>query len=166
MQERPPTEQREISREPRNTAEARRAITQTRSRISQDLDAIEGRIVEKRDELKAKADVLKPARRRIRERPWPSLAVALGTGVVLGMIGGDEEAAEPTEETRRKRRRHYRAERRDRLRGRRRAARKRRRARADGRMGSSTAGMLGGAVLSGLTTRFKRFGRNLLAGRR
>jgi len=74
--------------EPTTADEARHAIEETRGRISATLDAIEDRIQVKKEELKDKADVLRPVKDRIRSNPWQSLGVALGAGLVLGFATG------------------------------------------------------------------------------
>jgi ElaB/YqjD/DUF883 family membrane-anchored ribosome-binding protein len=65
--------------EPQSVEEARRAVMETRDRMSDTLDAIEHRLVSKKQEWTDRMDVVQ----RIRTRPWPALAAALGAGVLL-----------------------------------------------------------------------------------
>jgi ElaB/YqjD/DUF883 family membrane-anchored ribosome-binding protein len=77
--------------QPRSTEEARRAVQESRDRISRDLDAIENRIEYRTDQLKRRADVLRPVRERVEDRPWPVVGAALGAGVVLGLLTGGRD---------------------------------------------------------------------------
>lgn len=77
--------------EPRTVGEARDAVERSRQRISSTLDALEGRIVEKKHELQEKVDVLRPVRDQIAERPFTAVAVGLGVGVLLGSLGGGSD---------------------------------------------------------------------------
>lgn len=72
---------------PRTVDEARDAVERSRQRISSTLDTLEGRIVEKKHELKDRADVLRPVRERIAQRPFTLVAVAVGVGALLGSLG-------------------------------------------------------------------------------
>jgi len=74
---------------PRTVDEARSAVEQSRQRISNTLDALEDRIVEKKQALQDKADVLRPVREQVEQRPFTVLAVAIGVGALLGSLGGE-----------------------------------------------------------------------------
>lgn len=121
-----------VGPEPQSTEEARRAIEQTRGRISSTLDAIEDRIGTTREEIKDRIDVVTPARERIREHRGMSLGIAFGAGLLLALMtgggemrGGDHERRHRTrmrardeamlDEEDRKELRRWRAERRARL---------------------------------------------------
>jgi ElaB/YqjD/DUF883 family membrane-anchored ribosome-binding protein len=72
---------------PRTVDEARDAVERSRQRISSTLDTLEDRIVEKKHELQDRADVLRPVRERIAQRPFMVVAVAVGVGALLGSLG-------------------------------------------------------------------------------
>src|SRR5690606_29113680 len=105
--------------QPTTIEEARREIESTRGRISETLDAIELRLQEKREDLRDRLDVLRPVRQRIRSSVWPSLGIAFGTGVALGMLrrGGGRKARRGAHlsAAEREQLRRWRAERRHRL---------------------------------------------------
>lgn len=119
--------------EPQSTAEARRAIEQTRGRISSTIDAIEGRISHAREEIKDRLDVVTPLRERIRSNTGLSLGVAFGAGLLLAVLTRGEETTKPRGKARalargrgheepldadeREALRHWRKERRERLAG-------------------------------------------------
>jgi ElaB/YqjD/DUF883 family membrane-anchored ribosome-binding protein len=73
---------------PTSLAEARRAVEQSRERISATLNELEDRIVDTRESIKRKADVVKPAREAIRRTPLIALGVAVAVGLMLGARGG------------------------------------------------------------------------------
>jgi ElaB/YqjD/DUF883 family membrane-anchored ribosome-binding protein len=79
---------------PRTVDEARDAVEQSRQRISSTLDQLEGRIVEKKHELQDRADVLRPVRDRIVERPFTAVVVGVGVGALLGSLGGGSDTDE------------------------------------------------------------------------
>jgi ElaB/YqjD/DUF883 family membrane-anchored ribosome-binding protein len=79
---------------PRTVDEARDAVEQSRQRISSTLDQLEGRIVEKKHELQDRADVLRPVRDRIAERPFTAVVVGIGVGALLGSLGGGSDTDE------------------------------------------------------------------------
>ncbi|HEX7090705.1 MAG TPA: hypothetical protein VF192_11265 [Longimicrobiales bacterium] len=144
--------------QPTTIEEARREIESTRGRISGTLDAIELRLQEKREDLRNRLDVLRPVRRRIRSSVWPSLGIAFGTGVVLGMLrrGGGREARRGAQRHElsageREQLRRWRAERRKRLEQRARATRRRGRS-----MFAQLRSALSRAVIDGLTDRARR----------
>jgi len=88
--------------EPRTVAEARRAVQASRERMSDTLEAIEDRLVSKKQQIEERMDVLRPIKKRVRSRPWPALAVAFGVGVLLWkMRGAREEEIEPPSRLRR-----------------------------------------------------------------
>lgn len=72
--------------EPRNVDEAKRVVEETRERISSTLDTLEDRIIETRDLVRDKANVLEPLRERARARPWMAVAVAAAAGLFLGTL--------------------------------------------------------------------------------
>jgi ElaB/YqjD/DUF883 family membrane-anchored ribosome-binding protein len=76
---------------PRSLHEARRAVEQSRERISATLDELEDRIVETKQSIQRKADVVKPAREAIRKAPLIALGVAVAVGIFLGTRGGDDD---------------------------------------------------------------------------
>ncbi len=80
-----------ISRRPESQSvrDARRAIEESRARMADTLNAIEHRIVSKKDEIEQKMDVMRPVKRQVRARPWPALAVAFGVGVMLWKLRRD-----------------------------------------------------------------------------
>lgn len=153
---RPDTE-REHTAEPATTDEARRAIEETRGRISATLDEIEGRIEEARESIREKMDVTRPIRNRLREHPLPGIGVVFGAGLVLGLLtGGKEKKGKHREMPGKEERealRRWRAERRERL-------REHGRRRERGARGPSfirqTAGLVASAALAGLMTRVRR----------
>lgn len=73
---------------PRTVDEARDAVEQSRQRISSTLDSIENRIVDKKHELQDRADVLRPVREQVVQRPFTAVAVAVAAGALLGSLGG------------------------------------------------------------------------------
>lgn len=85
----------EVERQPTTVDDARDQIYETRERISATLDQIESRIVDTKQELRRKADVLRPARERIRLEPWKALAIAAGVGLALGLLTGGHEKRSP-----------------------------------------------------------------------
>lgn len=81
----------EAAGSPQTVEEAREAVERSRQRISSTLDALEDRIVEKKHELKEKADVLRPVRDQITARPFTAVAVGVGVGALLGSLGGGDD---------------------------------------------------------------------------
>jgi ElaB/YqjD/DUF883 family membrane-anchored ribosome-binding protein len=90
--------EQETQGSPQSVGEARDAVERSRERISSTLDALEDRIVEKKHELKDRADVLRPVRKQVLQRPFTAVAVAVAAGALLGSLGGGR-----TEEPRRRR---------------------------------------------------------------
>jgi hypothetical protein len=83
---------------PRTLAEARRAVEQSRERISATLDELEGRIVGTKQSIKRKADVIKPARDAIRRTPLIALGIGVAVGLLLGSRGGRDRDEEEEDE--------------------------------------------------------------------
>jgi ElaB/YqjD/DUF883 family membrane-anchored ribosome-binding protein len=83
----------ETAGSPQTVGEAREAVERSRQRISSTLDALEGRIVEKKHELQDKADVLRPVREQVVARPFTAVAIGLGVGALLGSLGGGDDDA-------------------------------------------------------------------------
>ena len=75
--------------EPETVDEARRAVEWQRARLSDTLDAIEDRLVTKKQEIADRMDVMRPVKKQVRARPWPALAVAFGVGVLLWKLRRD-----------------------------------------------------------------------------
>ena len=76
---------------------ARAEIEMTRARMSETIDDIEEALVRKKEQFQDKMDVLGP----VRENALPSAGIALGAGLLLGLItGGDEDEREYRERTR------------------------------------------------------------------
>lgn len=68
---------------------ARAMIEKTRARMSETIDEIEDVLIRKKEQIQDRLDILAP----VRERPLPSLGIALGSGLLLGLItgGGKDE---------------------------------------------------------------------------
>lgn len=67
---------------------AREQIEHTRQRMSETIDEIEDVLLRKKERLQERLDVTAP----MRERPLPTLGIALGAGLLLGVLtGGDDE---------------------------------------------------------------------------
>lgn len=105
-----------IGPEPQTTEEARRAIEQTRGRISSTLDAIEDRIGNTKEEIRDRIDVVTPLRERIRAHRGMSLGIAFGAGLLLSLVTGRDKSRGMLDESEREELRRWRAERRHRLR--------------------------------------------------
>ena len=84
--------------EPRTVEEARRAVEESRERMSDTLDAIEGRLVAKKQQLSDRMDVMRPVKQRVRSRPWPAIAIAFGVGVLLWKLRNHEGHGEREED--------------------------------------------------------------------
>lgn len=84
--------------EPRTVEEARVAVEQSRARMSDTLDAIEGKIVAKRQEITDRMDIMRPVKQRVRKRPWPALALAFGIGVVIWKLRANHKDDDDEEE--------------------------------------------------------------------
>ena len=70
---------------------ARAEIEMTRARMSETIDGIEEALVRKKEQFQDKMDVFGP----VRENALPSAGIALGAGLLLGLItGGDEDERE------------------------------------------------------------------------
>lgn len=69
--------------------DAKEEIRATRARISGTLDEIEGRILQKKEQIEERLDFLAP----VRERPLRVLGAVFGAGLALGLLTGghDEE---------------------------------------------------------------------------
>jgi ElaB/YqjD/DUF883 family membrane-anchored ribosome-binding protein len=75
---------------------AREEIQATRARISETIDEIEGALLQKKERIEDRLDVMAP----VREQPMKTLGIVFGAGLVLGLLtgGGDEEEEEEHEE--------------------------------------------------------------------
>ncbi len=82
---------------PRTLDEARRAVERSRERISATLDELEDRIIDTKESIQRKADIVKPARNAIRKTPLIALGVAVAVGLLLGTRGGDDDDEEDDE---------------------------------------------------------------------
>jgi len=70
---------------PRDVAEARAAVEMSRARISATIDELEERIVDKKEELRDRLDVVRPVRALVAAAPLVALGIAAGTGLLLGL---------------------------------------------------------------------------------
>lgn len=71
---------------------ARMQIEQTRARMSDTIDQIEGALLRKKEDLQEKMDVMAPVRRKARENPWPIIGGVFAAGLILGLLtGGDDD---------------------------------------------------------------------------
>jgi len=74
---------------PQTVEEARRAVEASRDRMADTLEAIEDRLVSKKQQIENRMDVMRPVKDKVRARPWPALAVAFGVGVLLWRLRRD-----------------------------------------------------------------------------
>jgi hypothetical protein len=76
--------------------DAKEEIQATRARISDTIDEIEGKILQKKERIEERLDVLAP----VRERPFRVLGAVFGVGLALGLLtgGGDEDEDRDEEE--------------------------------------------------------------------
>jgi ElaB/YqjD/DUF883 family membrane-anchored ribosome-binding protein len=77
----------ERTEEPATIAQARAQVEQSRARMSETLDEIEDRLVEKRTELREKLNVGKRVREQVDRSPLGAVAIAAGAGFVFGLLG-------------------------------------------------------------------------------
>jgi ElaB/YqjD/DUF883 family membrane-anchored ribosome-binding protein len=82
----------DVAVKPQTVDEAKDAVERSRQRISTTLDALEGRIVDKKHAMQDRMDVLRPVREQVTQRPFTVVAVALGVGALLGSLGGRDES--------------------------------------------------------------------------
>jgi hypothetical protein len=75
--------------------DAKEEIQATRARISDTIDEIEGKILQKKERIEERLDVLAP----VRERPFRVLGAVFGVGLALGLLtgGGRDEDGEDEE---------------------------------------------------------------------
>jgi hypothetical protein len=72
-----------------SSGEVQHDIRATRQRLDATIDEIENRFSEGAADVKRRLDV----RRYARENPWTVLGVAVGAGLLIGVIGADRKAA-------------------------------------------------------------------------
>lgn len=71
---------------------ARMQIEQTRARMSETIDQIEGALLRKKENIEEKLDVMAPVRRKARENPYPIIGGVFLAGLILGLLtGGDDD---------------------------------------------------------------------------
>lgn len=70
---------------------ARRQIEQTRARMSETIDQLEGALVRKRERIEEKLDVMSPVRQKARENVWPALGGIFLAGLLMGYLTGDDD---------------------------------------------------------------------------
>ena len=90
----------EVDESPHNVAEARAAVVDSRARISATLDELEERIVDKKEALRERLDLARPARAFIRAAPLLAVAAATGAGLLFGLITGGRGGSDGTIELR------------------------------------------------------------------
>ncbi len=74
---------------------ARAEIQATRARMSETINEIEGVLVRRKERIQDRLDILSP----VRENPLPSAGIALGAGLLLGLLTGGGEEEERDEES-------------------------------------------------------------------
>jgi ElaB/YqjD/DUF883 family membrane-anchored ribosome-binding protein len=73
---------------PGDPGAAREEIQATRARISETIDEIEGALLQKKERIEDRLDVMAP----VREQPMRTLGIVFGAGLLLGFLtGGDDE---------------------------------------------------------------------------
>jgi ElaB/YqjD/DUF883 family membrane-anchored ribosome-binding protein len=74
--------------EPNTVEQARAEVARSRARISDTLDELEDRLVDKQHALREKLDVKKRLNDIIEKRPLVAVGAVAGLGFLLGLIGG------------------------------------------------------------------------------
>ncbi|HEU0014014.1 MAG TPA: hypothetical protein VFQ45_10040 [Longimicrobium sp.] len=83
---------------------ARAQIEATRARMSGTIEEIEARLaakkqelLQKKEELTGRLDVMRPVREKVRDNSWAALGGVFAAGLLLGYLtgGGDEDEARP-----------------------------------------------------------------------
>jgi hypothetical protein len=70
---------------------ARMQIEQTRARMSETIDQIEGALLRKKENIEERLDVMAPVRRKARENPYPIIGGVFLAGLILGFLTGDDD---------------------------------------------------------------------------
>ncbi len=78
----------DINERPRDSGAARDEIERTRARMSETIDEIEEALLRKKADLRERFDV----GARLREKPLAVVGVALGAGLILGLLTGGGKA--------------------------------------------------------------------------
>jgi hypothetical protein len=73
-----------------NPDTARRHIEATRARMSGTIDEIEDTLIRKKERLQNRFDMAAP----IREKPWAAMGLALGAGLLLGLLTAGEDESD------------------------------------------------------------------------
>ena len=79
---------------PRTVAEARLEVQRSRARIEETLDRLENRVVETRETIQRKVDVVRPVTTFVRAKPFIALGAAVAIGLFLGTRGGSDSDEE------------------------------------------------------------------------
>lgn len=73
--------------QPSSVAQAREQVARSRARMSETIDEIEDRLLEKKSALREKLDVRKRVSEQVDRKPLVALAAAAGAGFLIGLIG-------------------------------------------------------------------------------
>lgn len=73
---------------PRDVGEARRVVEASRGRVAETLQELEGRLVEEKEALQDKLDVVRPAREFVRSKPLLAIGAGAAAGLLLGLATG------------------------------------------------------------------------------
>ena len=76
---------------PRTVEEARLEVQRSRARIEDTLDRLENRVVETRETIQRKVDVVRPVTEFVRAKPFIALGAAVAIGLFLGTRGGSDD---------------------------------------------------------------------------
>lgn len=79
----------DVSERPRGSEAARDEIERTRARMSETIDEIEEALLRKKADLRERLDV----GARLREKPLAVVGVALGAGLIFGLLTGGGKAS-------------------------------------------------------------------------
>jgi len=79
---------------PRTVEEARAEVQRSRARVEATLDRLENRVVETKETIQRKVDIVRPVTEFVRRKPLIAVGAAVAIGLFLGTRGGggdDEE---------------------------------------------------------------------------
>jgi ElaB/YqjD/DUF883 family membrane-anchored ribosome-binding protein len=71
---------------PRDVDQAREVAEASRRRVTETLGELEERLVEEKDALQERLDVVRPLREFVWARPLPAVAMAAGAGLLFGLL--------------------------------------------------------------------------------